>query len=56
MVIMFLGCGFVGVVFVMEYLFREEEMGLVRMGLWRGCVWGVGLCFFGVVFVVLLRR
>ncbi|VBB77277.1 Putative oligopeptide transporter [Podospora comata] len=56
MAIMPLGCGFVGVVPAMEYLLREEEMGPVRMGLWRGCVWGVGLCFFGVVFAVPLRR
>ncbi|KAK4644609.1 OPT superfamily [Podospora bellae-mahoneyi] len=56
MAIMPLGCGFVGVVPAMEYLLREEEMGPVRMGLWRGCVWGMGLCFFGVVFAVPLRR
>ncbi|KAK0674416.1 putative oligopeptide transporter [Cercophora samala] len=56
MAIMPLGCGFVGVVPAMEFLLREEEMGPVRMGLGRGVVWGVGLCFFGVVFAVPLRR
>ncbi|KAK4171424.1 putative oligopeptide transporter [Triangularia setosa] len=56
MAIMPLGCGFVGVVPAMEYLLKEEEMGPVRLGLGRGLVWGLGLCFFGVVFAVPLRR
>ncbi|KAK4197573.1 putative oligopeptide transporter [Triangularia verruculosa] len=56
MAIMPLGCGFVGVVPAMEYLLKEEEMGPVRLGIWKALVWGLGLCFFGVVFAVPLRR
>jgi len=51
-----LGCGFVGVVPALEFLLTEEEGGPLRVGLWRLVVWAVGICFFGVVFAVPLRR
>jgi uncharacterized oligopeptide transporter (OPT) family protein len=56
MAIMPLGCGFVGVVPAMNYLLREEEMGPVRLSLGKMVLWGLGLCYFGVVFAVPLRR
>lgn len=51
-----LGCGFVGVIPALEYLLREDEGGPLRLSLWRLIVWAVGVCFFGVVFAVPLRR
>ena len=52
MAIMPLGCGFVGVLPALAYLLREDEMGPVRLGLGGLMVWGLGLCYFGVVFAV----
>jgi len=51
-----LGCGFVGVVPALEYLLTEKEGGPLRVGLGKLIVWAVGICFFGVVFAVPLRR
>jgi uncharacterized oligopeptide transporter (OPT) family protein len=51
-----LGCGFVGVIPALNYLLRPEENGPLDIGLWRLIVWSVGICFFGVVFAVPLRR
>ncbi|KAF2130473.1 OPT superfamily oligopeptide transporter [Dothidotthia symphoricarpi CBS 119687] len=51
-----LGCGFVGVIPALNYLLREEENGPLDISLWRLIVWSVGICFFGVVFAVPLRR
>ncbi|KAK0626114.1 OPT oligopeptide transporter protein-domain-containing protein [Immersiella caudata] len=56
MAIMPLGCGFVGVMPAMNYLLREEEMGPVNLGVGKMVLWGLGLCYFGVVFAVPLRR
>ncbi|KAK4455565.1 OPT oligopeptide transporter protein-domain-containing protein [Podospora aff. communis PSN243] len=56
MAIMPLGCGFVGVMPAMNYLLKEEEMGPVRLSLGKMVLWGLGLCYFGVVFAVPLRR
>ncbi|KAI0479031.1 OPT superfamily oligopeptide transporter [Xylariaceae sp. FL0804] len=56
MAIMPLGCGFVGVVPALEALLRPEEEGPLRLGLGRLIVWSLGLCYFGVVFAVPLRR
>ena len=56
MAIMPLGCGFVGVVPAMNYLLREEEQGPVVLSLGKLVLWAVGLCYFGVVFAVPLRR
>lgn len=51
-----LGCGFVAVIPALEYLLTEDEGGPLRLGLGRLVVWAVGICFFGVVFAVPLRR
>ncbi|KAF1813723.1 oligopeptide transporter-like protein [Eremomyces bilateralis CBS 781.70] len=51
-----LGCGFVGVMPALNFLLKDEEGGPLRLGLWKLIVWAVGICFFGVVFAVPLRR
>ncbi|KAK4101350.1 OPT superfamily oligopeptide transporter [Parathielavia hyrcaniae] len=56
MAIMPLGCGFVGVLPAMEYLLAPEEQGPVVLGLGKLVLWSLGLCYFGVVFAVPLRR
>ncbi|CAJ2511067.1 Uu.00g066920.m01.CDS01 [Anthostomella pinea] len=56
MAIMPLGCGFVGVMPAMEYLLKPSEQGPLRLEMWKLIVWSLGLCYFGVVFAVPLRR
>ncbi|KAI7788726.1 oligopeptide transporter [Diaporthe eres] len=56
MAIMPLGCGFVGVLPAMQYLLKPEEQGPVNLSTWKLVVWSLGLCYFGVVFAVPLRR
>ncbi|KAK0635124.1 OPT oligopeptide transporter protein-domain-containing protein [Bombardia bombarda] len=56
MAIMPLGCGFVGVLPAMNYLLKAEEMGPIDLSLWKLVLWSLGLCYFGVVFAVPLRR
>ncbi|KAK3397191.1 OPT oligopeptide transporter protein-domain-containing protein [Sordaria brevicollis] len=60
MAIMPLGCGFVGVIPAMQFLLRDDESGGngpgINLGLGKLVVWGLGLCYFGVVFGVPLRR
>jgi OPT family oligopeptide transporter len=51
-----LGCGFVGVIPALNYLLKPEENGPMDISLWRLIVWSVGICFFGVVFAVPLRK
>lgn len=51
-----LGCGFVGVIPALNYLLKPEENGPLDISLWRLVIWSVGICFFGVVFAVPLRR
>lgn len=51
-----LGCGFVGVIPALNYLLTTEENGPLDISLWRLIIWSVGICFFGVVFAVPLRR
>jgi OPT family oligopeptide transporter len=51
-----LGCGFVGVIPALNYLLTEEENGPLNISLWRLIMWSVGICFFGVVFAVPLRK
>ncbi|USP81413.1 hypothetical protein yc1106_08687 [Curvularia clavata] len=51
-----LGCGFVGVVPALNYLLKPEENGPLDISLWKLIVWAVGICFFGVVFAVPLRK
>lgn len=51
-----LGLGFVGVMPSLQFLLKKSEGAPVDLSLWRLFVWGVGLCLFGVVFGVPLRR
>ncbi|KAI1084391.1 OPT superfamily oligopeptide transporter [Whalleya microplaca] len=56
MAIMPLGCGFVGVLPAMEYLLKSSEQGPINLSMWKLIIWSLGLCYFGVVFAVPLRR
>ncbi|KAF2091663.1 oligopeptide transporter-like protein [Saccharata proteae CBS 121410] len=51
-----LGCGFVGVIPALQFLLKPEENGPLTLSLWKLIVWSVGICFFGVVFAVPLRK
>lgn len=64
-----LGCGFVGVVPALEFLLREGpdgprgdndggqgEGGPLKLTFWKLVVWSLGVCLFGVVFAVPLRK
>ena len=51
-----LGCGFVGVLPALQYLLKPEENGPLVLSTAQLIVWGVGICFFGVVFAVPLRK
>ncbi|KIY03510.1 uncharacterized protein Z520_00201 [Fonsecaea multimorphosa CBS 102226] len=51
-----LGLGFVGVMPAIQFLLKQSEGAPVDLSLWRLFVWGVGLCLFGVVFGVPLRK
>lgn len=55
-----LGCGFVGVVPALEFLLKPSETldgsSGYRLSLPRLLVWALGICFFGVVFGVPLRK
>ena len=62
-----LGCGFVGVIPALEYLLREGpdgprddggdgEGGPLKLGLGKLIIWSLGVCLFGVVFAVPLRK
>lgn len=54
--IMPLGCGLVGVVPAMNFLLTTDEKGPLNLSLWQLVVWSLGVCYFGVVFAVPLRR
>jgi uncharacterized oligopeptide transporter (OPT) family protein len=51
-----LGCGFVGIMPALNYMLKPEEQGPLVLSLWKLILWALGLCFFGVVFAVPLRR
>lgn len=55
-----LGCGFVGVIPALEFLLKPSETPDGSHGLdlpiSKLIVWALGICFFGVVFAVPLRR
>ncbi|CAD6449218.1 89cb7fe3-2528-4e76-a20a-a56a1d264644 [Sclerotinia trifoliorum] len=51
-----LGCGFVGVMPALNYMLKSEEQGPIFLSTWKLILWSLGLCFFGVVFAVPLRR
>ena len=50
-----LGCGFVGVIPALGMM-TPAENGPISLGTWKLILWGLGLCFFGVVFAVPLRK
>ncbi|KAJ2907123.1 oligonucleotide transporter (OPT oligopeptide transporter) [Zalerion maritima] len=56
MAIMPLGCGFVGVIPAMSFLLTPEESGPVVFTLPQSLIWSLGLCYFGVLFAVPLRK
>ncbi|KAI9696088.1 MAG: hypothetical protein M1836_005919 [Candelina mexicana] len=51
-----LGCGFVGVLPALNFMLKPEENGPLALGLGKLVVWAVGICFFGVIFAVPLRK
>ncbi|KAJ5082392.1 hypothetical protein N7532_011435 [Penicillium argentinense] len=62
-----LGCGFVGVIPALEFLLKDGEDGPkgdggdgeggpLRLGFWKLVIWSLGVCLFGVVFAVPLRK
>ncbi|RGP58389.1 oligopeptide transporter [Fusarium longipes] len=56
MAIMPLGCGFVGVIPALNYLLAADEQGPIDLSTWQLIIWSLGLCYFGVVFAVPLRK
>ncbi|RYP14370.1 hypothetical protein DL765_006415 [Monosporascus sp. GIB2] len=56
MAIVPLGCGFVGVIPAMEDLLKPSEQGPLHLSMWKLIIWSLGLCYFGVIFAVPLRR
>ncbi|KAF4955130.1 hypothetical protein FGADI_4712 [Fusarium gaditjirri] len=56
MAIMPLGCGFVGVIPALNYLLAQDEQGPINLSTWKLIIWSLGLCYFGVVFAVPLRK
>ena len=51
-----LGCGFVGVMPALNFLLKTEENGPIAPETWKLMVWAIGICFFGVVIAVPLRK
>lgn len=62
-----LGCGFVGVIPALEFLLKEGEDGKLgnggtgeggplNVGFWKLAIWSLGVCLFGAIFAVPLRK
>ncbi|KAG8528175.1 uncharacterized protein KY384_007092 [Bacidia gigantensis] len=51
-----LGCGFVGVLPALQFLLKPEENGPMSLSTGNLIIWAIGICFFGVVFAVPLRK
>ena len=51
-----LGCGFVGVIPALNYMLKPEENGPLIIGTGKLMIWALGICFFGVVIAVPLRK
>ena len=62
-----LGCGFVGVIPALQFLLMDGEDGPagdggageggpLELNFWKLCIWSLGVCLFGVVFAVPLRK
>ncbi|KAK6602006.1 OPT oligopeptide transporter [Botrytis cinerea] len=45
-----------GVMPALNYMLKKEEQGPIFLSTWKLILWSLGLCFFGVVFAVPLRR
>ncbi|KAL8910160.1 MAG: hypothetical protein Q9171_004538 [Xanthocarpia ochracea] len=51
-----LGCGFVGVIPALNYLLKPEENGPMQLSATKLILWSLGICFFGVVCAIPLRK
>lgn len=62
-----LGCGFVGVIPALQFLLKEGEDGKLgdggtgeggplNVGFWKLVIWSLGVCLFGALFAVPLRK
>ena len=51
-----LGCGFVGVIPALEFLLKKDEGAPIELGIGRLTVWSLGICLFGLVFAMPLRK
>lgn len=62
-----LGCGFVGVIPALEFLLKDGEDGPsgdgrtgeggpLNIGFWKLVIWSLGVCLFGAIFAVPLRK
>ncbi|POS82803.1 hypothetical protein EPUL_005108, partial [Erysiphe pulchra] len=51
-----LGCGLVGIMPALNFMLAPEEQGPIILSLWKLILWSLGLCFFGVIFAVPLRK
>ncbi|PLB35070.1 OPT family oligopeptide transporter [Aspergillus candidus] len=62
-----LGCGFVGVIPALEFLLKDGEDGPsgdggtgeggpLKLNFWKLVLWSLGVCLFGVIFAVPLRK
>lgn len=62
-----LGCGFVGVIPALEFLLKDGpdgtsgdggtgEGGPLNVGFWKLIIWSLGVCLFGAIFAVPLRK
>lgn len=51
-----LGCGFVGVIPALDFLLKKSEGAPIDLGIGRLMLWSFGICLFGVVFAVPLRK
>lgn len=53
---MSLGCGFVGIIPAMEFLLKKAEGAPISLGIGRLTIWSLGVCLFGSVFALALRK
>ncbi|RKF56301.1 putative oligopeptide transporter [Erysiphe neolycopersici] len=51
-----LGCGLVGIMPALNFMLTPEEQGPIILSHWKLILWSLGLCFFGVIFAVPLRK
>lgn len=51
-----LTAGFVGIIPALEYIIGPDENGPLRISFGSLVLWSLGLCFFGIVFVLCFAR